>query len=179
MLNFIVNLEVPSPNSQRSTYRDAHAVPSIFRRCGAKPREQRFRSSSFAKKTNVEVRDITIRRTIDNIYKRERNTHAAGDIFTFFYLFVNLFSSPFHQTCTGDKKKKPRTTIIYNRCSWFVLFVPCTRLMKRGRKLVHEKIKKRKDVTCCVCVSLSLSFLISKKIVQHLQDIFKSSCQFP
>ena len=52
------------------------------------------------------------------------------------------------------------------RCSWFVLFVPCTRLMKRGRKLVHEKIKKRKDVTCCVCVSLSLSFLISKKIVR-------------
>ena len=53
---------------------------------------------------------------------------------------------------------------VYNRCSWFVLFVPCTRLMKRGRKLVHEKIKKRKDVTCCVCVSLSLSFLISKKV---------------
>ena len=45
---------------------------------------------------------------------------------------------------------------VYNRCSWFILFVPCTRLMKRGRKLVHEKIKKRKDVTCCVCVSLSL-----------------------
>ena len=69
MPKFIVNLEVPSPNSQRSTYRDAHAVPSIFWRCGAKPREQRFRSSSLAKKTNVEVRDITIRLSIDNNHK--------------------------------------------------------------------------------------------------------------
>ena len=54
---------------------------------------------------------------------------------------------------------------VYNRCSWFVLFVPCTRLMKRGRKLVHGKIKIRKYVTCCVCVSLSLlAFLSQRKL---------------
>ena len=32
--------------------------------------------------------------------------------------------------------------------------------MKRGKKLVHEKIKKRKYVTCCVYVSLSFSTVI-------------------
>ena len=47
--------------------------------------------------------------------------------------------------------------------------------MKRGRKLAHEKIKKRKYEACCVCVSLSLSlsFLISKKIVKHLRADFE------
>ena len=29
------------------------------------------------------------------------------------HIYVNQFSSPFLQTCTGDKKNKPRTTIIY------------------------------------------------------------------
>ena len=34
-------------------------------------------------------------------------------------------------------------SVVYNRCSWFVLFVPCTRLKKRGRKLVHVNMSFR------------------------------------
>ena len=43
---------------------------------------------------------------------------------------------------------------VYNRCSWFVLFVPCTRLMKRGRKLVHENMSIRLRPAACVFLSL-------------------------
>ena len=44
----------------------------------------------------------------------------------------------------------------YNRCSWFVLFVPCTRLKKRGRQLVHgNKICPFVWDLLRVCFSLS------------------------
>ena len=47
---------------------------------------------------------------------------------------------------------------VYNRCSWFVLFVPCTRLKKRGRKLVHgNKIITSLRLRPAACVLLSLS----------------------
>ena len=79
MLKFMVNLVVASPNSQRSTYRDAHAVPSIFWRYGAKPREQRFRSSSFAKKTKVEVSDkYHASMTLCNIYRIHLSPRASS-----------------------------------------------------------------------------------------------------
>ena len=56
---------------------------------------------------------------------------------------------------------------VYNRCSWFVLFVPCTRLKKRGRKLVHgNKICPFVWDLLRVCFSLSLSFPISTTFVQ-------------
>ena len=42
---------------------------------------------------------------------------------------------------------------------------------EKGEKTSSRKDKKRKYVTCCVCVSLSLSFLISKKIVQIVVGI--------
>ena len=44
--------------------------------------------------------------------EREREKHTRRSQ-TKGHIYVNQFSSPFLQTCTGDKKNKPRTTIIY------------------------------------------------------------------
>ena len=42
-----------------------------------------------------------------------REKHTRSRCQTKRHIYVNQFSSPFLQTCTGDKKNKPRTTIIY------------------------------------------------------------------
>ena len=47
-------------------------------------------------------------------------------------------------------------------CLENVLFVPCTRLMKRGRKLVHENMSIR--LRPAACVFLSLSLLVCAKL---------------
>ena len=50
--------------------------------------------------------------------EREREKHTRSRSQTKgrnYFVSVNKFSSPFLQTCTGDKKNKPRTTIIYTR----------------------------------------------------------------
>ena len=60
MLTFMVNFVALSPHSQRSTYRDAHAVPSssiVDLATGQSRESELVRSSSFAKKNNEEVRD--------------------------------------------------------------------------------------------------------------------------
>ena len=55
MLEVMVNLVVLSPHSQRSTCRDADAVPSILCRYDVKPQKTTRSLRSFTKKTNEEV----------------------------------------------------------------------------------------------------------------------------
>ena len=60
MLTFMVNFVALSPHSKRSTYRDAHAIPSssiVDLATGPSRESELVRSSSFAKKNNEEVSD--------------------------------------------------------------------------------------------------------------------------
>ena len=97
-------------------------------------------------------------------------------LYCYLHIHTNILSSLTHvHTSTPFTHIHTTLTIdnlvftlrcVYNRCSWFVLFVPCTRLVKRGRKLVHVNMSLRLRPAACVFLSLSLSFPISTKIVQ-------------
>ena len=87
--------------------------------------------------------DKKARRERERERERERGAHAAGfrrrDILCFRELV--LISSPFLQTCTGDKKNKPRTTIIYTteREDKIIDSESCGRVVHRSSCMLYTR----------------------------------------
>ena len=104
------------------------------------------------------------------------NTHTAHIRTCILSSLSPMFSLAHHSRTSTQLSlsiiSSSRSVVLYYRCSRFVLFVPCTRLKKKGKKTGSRTDKKRRYVTssktCCVCVSLSLlAFLSLRKLFNH------------
>ena len=72
-------------------------------------------AKSFSTKIGANFFGLSFRNVVEigKLRERERGKHTRSRSQTKGYIYVNQFSSPFLQTCRGNKKNKPGTTIIY------------------------------------------------------------------